>query len=94
MIRQILLLAALASTHAVASSTEWVAATVVKVDATRSRITLDHGPIKSIAMAAMTMPFKVADPAQLAGRKVGERVRFTVAMRDDGLVVVRIEPGS
>lgn len=94
MIRQMLLLAALASAPAWASETEWVAAKVVKVDAARGRITLDHAPIKSLDMAAMTMGFKVADSGLLSTRKVGERVRFLVTMRDDELVVVRIEPSS
>jgi Cu/Ag efflux protein CusF len=94
MIRQWCLLAALASAPAWAGDPEWVAATIVKLEAARGLVTLAHGPIRSLDMAAMTMPFKVADPAQLAARKVGDRVRFVIARTDDGLVVTRIEPAS
>jgi len=94
MIRQMLLLAALAISPAWADDPEWVAVTIVKLEPARGRVTLAHGPIRSLDMVAMTMPFKVADPAQLAARKVGERVRFVVSNGDDGLVVTRIEPAS
>ncbi|MBL0726554.1 copper-binding protein [Piscinibacter sp. HJYY11] len=70
---------------------EWVAAEVVKLDPARSKITLKHAPIKSIKMAAMTMPFRVRDAALLAPLKVGDKVRFHVAEKDDELVIQEIE---
>jgi Cu/Ag efflux protein CusF len=42
-------------------------------------------------MAAMTMGFRVADPSMLATHRPGDRVRFSVVMRDDELVVTRLE---
>jgi Cu/Ag efflux protein CusF len=92
MVRHGLLLAALASASAFAGDSEWVAGTIVKLEPARGLVTLAHGPIRSLDMAAMTMPFKVAEPAQLAARRVGDRVRFVVSRGDEGLVVTRIEP--
>ncbi|MBI2768153.1 MAG: copper-binding protein [Burkholderiales bacterium] len=88
--RFVLGLALLAAGHAWAGA-EWVRATVTKVDAPRSRVTLKHERIKSIRMAAMTMPFKVKDGAALQGLKAGDKVRFTVALIDDEPVVTAIE---
>ncbi len=93
--KRILLAAALlcalpawANSHTAA---EWVAAEVVKLDVERGKVTLKHAPIKSIKMAAMTMPFKVKDAALLAKLKVGDAVRFQVVEHDDGLMVHAIE---
>jgi Cu(I)/Ag(I) efflux system protein CusF len=70
---------------------EVVKAQVVKVDAPRGKVTLDHAPIKSIQMEAMVMPFKVKDAAALKTLKPGDQVRFSVAMQDDELLITRIE---
>ncbi len=88
----LLVTGALAPTHAQApAKPEVVRAKVVKVDAPRSKITLDHAPIKSIQMEAMTMPFKVKDAAMLEKIKAGDKVRFSVAVQDDELLITRIE---
>jgi len=42
-----------------------VKAEVVKVDKPAGKVTLKHGSIKSLDMDAMTMVFRVADPAML-----------------------------
>jgi Cu(I)/Ag(I) efflux system periplasmic protein CusF len=89
--RKWMALAALAGSAAAWAQSEWVAGRVVGVDAERSRVTLKHAPIKSVKMAAMTMRFKVADPSILAPYKVGDRVRFSVVLRDDELIVAQIE---
>ncbi|MES2687348.1 MAG: copper-binding protein [Pseudomonadota bacterium] len=72
-------------------SAEVVRAKVVKVDAPRGKVTLNHAPIKSIQMEAMTMPFKVKDAAMLKKIKTGDKVRFSVAVEDDELLITRIE---
>ncbi len=86
------LAAVLAPAHANApAKPEVIRAKVVKVDAARGKITLDHAPIKSIRMEAMTMPFKVKDAAMLEKIKAGDKVRFSVAVQDDELLITRIE---
>jgi Cu/Ag efflux protein CusF len=75
----------------VTGKAEAVKAQVVKVDAGRGKVTLKHGPIKSIGMEAMTMPFKVKDAAMLETLKAGDKVTFSVANMDDELVVTHIQ---
>jgi Cu/Ag efflux protein CusF len=88
------LLSLAASTHAASPADgkgEVVKAEVVKVDASRSKVTLKHAAIKSIKMEAMTMPFKVKDAAMLEALKAGDKVTFSVALVDDELVVTHIQ---
>jgi Cu/Ag efflux protein CusF len=71
---------------------EWVGAKVVKIEAEKSRVTLQHERIKSLPMEAMTMPFKVESPALLGPIKVGQRVRFTFVDKDGHLIITALEP--
>jgi Cu(I)/Ag(I) efflux system periplasmic protein CusF len=89
--KKLILMAALACTAPAWATTEWVGGEVVKLDAARSKVTLKHAPIKSVNMAAMTMPFKVKDAGVLAGLKVGDKVRFEVLEHDGELIVQQIE---
>lgn len=58
-----------------------------KVDATAGKLTVRHGPIGNLDMAAMTMVFRVKDPGMLAQVQTGDKVRFT-AERLDGLLTI------
>jgi Cu/Ag efflux protein CusF len=61
---------------------------VKKIDEAAGKITLKHGPIKSLDMdEGMTMVFRVKDPALLRSVKVGDKVKFDAA-RVDGQIVV------
>jgi Cu(I)/Ag(I) efflux system protein CusF len=64
---------------------------VRKVDKETKKITLRHGPIKSLEMPAMTMVFQVSDPALLDKVKPGDKVLF--AAKNDGgkMTVTQIE---
>jgi Cu(I)/Ag(I) efflux system periplasmic protein CusF len=64
-----------------------VSGEVVKIDKPAGKITLKHGPIKTLDMDAMTMVFRVADPALLDKVKVGDKVRFE-ADRVNGAITV------
>ena len=64
---------------------------VRKVDKGAGRITLKHGPIKSLDMPAMTMVYQVKDPAMLGQVKEGDKVRFSAEMRGSAMIVTRIE---
>lgn len=70
---------------------QWTAARIVKIEPDKARVTLKHQPIKSIGMEAMTMPFKVEQGVTLAPFKVGDKVRFTVVMRDEHLLIDAME---
>ncbi len=88
---RLLAVTALAIPPAFADKPELVSGQVVKVDAGRGKVTLKHGPIKSIDMAAMTMPFKVSDASMLQAVKPCDRVRFSVAMVQDELVITQLD---
>jgi len=65
---------------------------VRKVDTDAGKITLKHGPIKSMDMPPMTMVFRVKDGALLRGVKRGDKVRFDVEKIGGQYVVVKLEP--
>lgn len=60
---------------------------VRKVDNAAGKLTLRHGPLENVDMPAMTMVFRVRDPAWLQGLRVGDKVRF-IARRVDGKLTV------
>jgi Cu/Ag efflux protein CusF len=70
---------------------DWTRASIVKVEAEKSRVVLKHQRIKSIGMEAMTMPFKVSEGVKLTTFKAGDKVRFTVAEQNDHLVIDAME---
>ncbi len=65
---------------------------VRKVDKEAGKITLKHGPIKSLDMPAMTMVYQVNDPAMFGRVTVGDKVKFSAEMRGGAMIVTRIEP--
>jgi Cu/Ag efflux protein CusF len=81
----------LACTTSVWAAPDWTRASVVKVDAEKSRVVLKHQHIKSINMEPMTMPFKVEEGVKLTPFKAGDKVRFTVVERNDHLMINAME---
>ncbi|MDF3836987.1 copper-binding protein [Cupriavidus basilensis] len=64
-----------------------------KVDTAAGKLTIKHGPIVNLDMGAMTMIFRVQDPAMLAKVKEGDRVKFSVARINGALTVTAlVEP--
>jgi Cu(I)/Ag(I) efflux system periplasmic protein CusF len=65
--------------------------TVKKIDQAAGKITLDHGPIKSLDMEEpMSMVFRAADPAMLTSVKVGDRVTFEAERVNGQITVTKI----
>ncbi|GBD49716.1 copper-binding protein [Methylopila sp. Yamaguchi] len=65
--------------------------TVKKIDEAAGKITLDHGPIKSLDMEdPMTMVFKAADPAMLKSVKAGDKVTFEAERVNGQITVTKI----
>jgi Cu/Ag efflux protein CusF len=65
---------------------------VRKIDESAGKITLKHGPIKSLGMdEGMTMAFRVKDPAMLKQVAVGDKVKFEVEKVDTGFTVTKIQ---
>jgi Cu(I)/Ag(I) efflux system periplasmic protein CusF len=67
---------------------------VRKVDKAQGKLTLRHGPIENLDMAAMTMVFRVSDPKLLEGLKTGDKVRFHAEQPNGVLTVTAIEPAA
>jgi len=65
---------------------------VKKIDEAAGKITLKHGPIKSLDMEdEMTMVFRVQDPAMLKQVKVGDKVKFDAERAPAGITVTKIQ---
>jgi Cu/Ag efflux protein CusF len=65
-----------------------------KVDPEGGKITIAHGPIKSIDMPPMTMVFTVKNPVLFGDLKKGDKVRFAVVREDGKLVLTEIVPAA
>ena len=66
---------------------------VIKVDKPAGKVTLKHGPIKSLDMDAMTMVFRVADPTMLDGMKAGDRIEFEADRVNGAITITRLGKG-
>jgi len=64
---------------------------IVKIDRDGGKLTIKHGPLRNLDMAAMTMSFRVKDAAMLDRVKVGDPVRFVADKVDGRFVVQEIE---
>lgn len=65
-------------------------ATVKKVDVTKATVTLAHGALSN-GMPAMTMTYRVKDPAWLEKMAAGQKIRFAAEPVDGGMTLVRFE---
>ena len=66
---------------------------VRKVDKDAKKITVRHGPIPSLGMPdAMTMVYRVKDPAMLEQVKPGDKIRFGLEKAGGQYTLTRIEP--
>ncbi|MGO8059849.1 copper-binding protein [Rhizobium johnstonii] len=66
---------------------EFTKGVVNKVDAKAKKVTIKHEDLKNLDMPAMTMVFRVEDPALLERLKEGSNVEF-VAERVNGKLTV------
>lgn len=65
---------------------------VKKIKSGDKKITISHGPIKSLGMDGMTMDFSVYDPSMLGEVKEGHKVSFLIEMDKSGnFVIMEIE---
>jgi Cu(I)/Ag(I) efflux system protein CusF len=84
-----LLAATLAATAAAAES---ISGEVRKIDESAGKITLKHGPAKSLGMdEGMTMVYHVKDPEMLKQVKVGDKVKFEAEDSSTGLTVTKLQ---
>lgn len=66
--------------------------TVTKVDASASKITIRHGPIKKLDMdEGMTMVFTAKDASLVSKVKAGDKVKFDAENVNGQFIVTKIE---
>ena len=69
-----------------------IRAEVKKIDENAAKITLKHGPARSLGMdEGMTMVYRVKDPALLKQLKVGDKVKFEAEDAGGTYTVTRLE---
>ena len=79
-------------TLAFAQGAAMVDGEVKKIDEAAGKITLKHGPIKSLDMdEPMTMVFRVQDPGMLKQVKVGDKVKFEAERAPAGITVTKMQ---
>lgn len=64
---------------------------VRKIDREQGRLTLKHGPLENLDMPAMTMVFRVQNPAMLDKVAPGDSVRFLAERVNGAITVTRLE---
>lgn len=66
---------------------------VKRIDESAGKITLKHGPIKSLNMddEEMTMVFRVSDPSMLKQVKPGDKVQFEVERQTAGITITKLQ---
>ena len=64
---------------------------IKKVDLAAGKLTIKHGPLENLGMEAMTMVFKVKDPAMLSQVKVGDKIDFVAEEVNGALTVVKLQ---
>jgi Cu/Ag efflux protein CusF len=64
---------------------------VTKIDQAAGKLTIKHGPIKNLDMDAMTMVFRVQDPAMLKRVKAGDKVKFEADRVNGQITVIKMQ---
>lgn len=64
---------------------------VRKVDKETGKVTIKHGPLVNLDMPAMTMVFRVKDPAMLDQLKAGDKINFEAGKVGGAYTVMKFE---
>ena len=67
---------------------------VRKVDKDAGKVTIKHGPLTNLGMPAMTMVFRVKDPAMLDQMKEGDKINFAADKVNGAITVIKVEPAK
>ncbi|MBR1132839.1 copper-binding protein [Bradyrhizobium iriomotense] len=77
---------------AIAAEGTSISGEVKKIDESAGKITLKHGPAKSLGMEEpMTMVYRVKDAAMLKQVKVGDKVTFEAEEATSGYTVTKMQ---
>ena len=84
--------AASLTTSALAAGGSAIKGEVKKIDVAAGKLTLKHGPAKSLGMdEPMTMVYRVKDPAMLKQVKVGDKIEFEAEEAASGYTVTKMQ---
>lgn len=61
---------------------------IKSIKASDKKLTISHGPIKSLGMDGMTMDFIVSDPGMLDIAKEGHKISFVIEVDKKGNFVI------
>jgi Cu(I)/Ag(I) efflux system periplasmic protein CusF len=64
---------------------------IKKIDKEAGKVTIKHGPLTNLDMPAMTMVFRVKDPAMLDQVKVGDKISFVADKVNGQITVTQVE---
>lgn len=79
------------SAEASAKETPLSQGTVKKLDKAKGLVTIEHGPLKNLGMPAMTMGFRVRNPAWLSQLKPGDKIEFLAESTGSTLTLTQLE---
>ncbi|HHQ4710583.1 copper-binding protein [Aeromonas veronii] len=65
---------------------------ITRIDTANGKVGIKHEAIDNLKMPAMTMGFRVMDPALLKDLKVGDAVRFHAENSGGKLTITQIQP--
>ena len=86
------LAAAMLAIATAAAAAESITGEIRNIDEGAGKITLKHGPAKSLGMdEGMTMVYRVKDPAMLKEVKVGDKVTFEAEEAVSGYTVTKLQ---
>jgi Cu(I)/Ag(I) efflux system protein CusF len=67
---------------------------VVAIDPAAGTITIKHGPLPSLQIAAGTTQFRIGDVASARKMKVGDKVRFKARKTGSGVTLTEMGPAE
>lgn len=76
---------------AAAAPVTLVAGEVKKIDKEAGKMTIKHAPLANLDMPAMTMVFRVKDPAMLEKVKVGDKISFATDRVNGAITVTQLD---
>ena len=65
---------------------------VRKVDKEAGKVTIKHGPLENLGMPAMTMVYRVKDPAMLDQLQAGDKIDFSADKINGAYTVTQVKP--
>ena len=80
-----------AAMHAPSAEPQMILGQIKKIDKNAGKVTISHGPLTNLGMPAMTMVFRVKDPAWLDQVKAGDKIRFMADQINGAMTVVHLE---